>query len=95
MRDIYGFWSALDASLREEIRAAMRVRRIARGATLIERNSPGETLYVVDFGLFEVRDAKDRAVDEIGAEELIGEIGFFAGEPRNASIVAVRELASL
>jgi CRP-like cAMP-binding protein len=67
LKDAYGFWSALDASLREEIRAAMRVRRIPRGETLIERNSPGETLYVVDFGLFQVRDAKDCAVDETGA----------------------------
>ena len=91
MKDAHGFWSTLDAPPRDEIRAAMRVRRIPRGETLIERNSPGETLYVVDFGLFEVRYAKDCAVDEIGADELIGEIGFFAGVPRNASVVAVRD----
>ena len=28
LKDAYGFWSALDPSLREEIRAAMRVRRL-------------------------------------------------------------------
>ena len=91
LRDGNGFWSALDASLRENIRAATRVRSVPRGETLVERHSPAETLYVVDFGLFEVRDAKGRAVDEIGAEQLIGEIGFFAGNPRNASVVAVRD----
>jgi NTE family protein len=91
LRDRYGFWSALDASLRQEIRAAMRVRRISRGETLIERNSHAETLYVVDFGLFEVRDAKDRPVDEIGADQVIGEIGFFADAPRIASVIALRD----
>jgi CRP-like cAMP-binding protein len=59
----------------------MRVRRIQRGETLIERNSPAVVLYVVDYGLFEVRDAENRAVAEIGAEQLIGEIWFFCGGP--------------
>jgi signal-transduction protein with cAMP-binding, CBS, and nucleotidyltransferase domain len=71
-----GFWSALDSSQRDEIRAAMRVRRIQRGETLIERNSPAEALYVVDYGLFEVRDAENRAVAEIGAEQLMAKSGF-------------------
>ena len=89
--DAYGFWSAL-----ELLAAGGDPRSDARPANTARRN-PDRTqfarrdLYVVDFGLFEVRDAKDCAVDEIGADELIGEIGFFADAPRNASVVAVRD----
>jgi NTE family protein len=70
----------------------MRVRRVARGETLIEQGSPSRTLFFVDFGLFEVRNADNtQIIAEIGKGQLIGEMGFFSGEPRSASVVAVRD----
>ena len=69
----------------------MDVRQVARGETLIERGTSADTLYVVDFGLFEVRDASGRSMAQIGANQLIGEIGFFADAPRNATVVAARD----
>jgi NTE family protein len=85
------FWSGLDPPQWIATRAAMRARRVTRGETLIERGAVAETLYVVNFGLFEVLGADGRVMAEIGANELIGEIGFFADEPRTASVVAARD----
>jgi len=93
--DAQNFWSELDPPQWIAARAAMRARRVARGETLIERGAAADTLYVVNFGLFEVRGADGRALAEIGANELIGEIGFFAGERRTASVVAVRDSEAL
>ena len=89
-RDL-GFWERLDGRAREALDAARRPRRVGRGERLIERGAPADTLYIVDFGLFEVRNSEERTIAEIGAGELIGEIGFFAAEPRTASVVAARD----
>jgi len=70
----------------------MRPRRVARGEFLIEQDSSAETLYIVNFGLFDVKHVADGLpVAVIGAGQLIGEIGFFAGAPRTASVIAARD----
>jgi NTE family protein len=75
-----------------EIRKAMRIRRVARGEVLIEQDSLAEILYIVNFGLFEVTHGPDtQPVAEITAGQLIGEIGFFAGAPRTAFVIAARD----
>ncbi len=86
-----GFWDGLDAEERSALSAAMQPRRLGRGEILVEEGAPADTLYVVDFGLFEVRNAKGLTLVEIGAGELIGEIGFFAREPRTARVIAARD----
>jgi NTE family protein len=91
MREEYSFWASLGETERARIRSAMDVRQVARGETLIERGASADTLYVVDFGLFEVRNASGRSMAQIGADQLIGEIGFFADAPRNAKVVAARD----
>lgn len=86
------FWQLLDNTERFEIRSAMRARRVARGEALIKKGSSSDTLFIVNFGLFEVRNADDtQTVAEIGAGQLIGEMGFFAGLPRTASVIAARD----
>lgn len=94
--DDQSVWRDLGEKARSEIRNAMRLRRVFRGETLIEQGAPSLTLYIVDFGLFEVRNAANgQALAEIGKDQLIGEMGFFSGEPRNASVVALRDSAVL
>jgi NTE family protein len=87
MQEEYSFWASLGEAERAGIRSAMGVRQVARGETLIERGASADTLYVVDFGLFEVRGAGGRSMAQIGADQLIGEIGFFA----DATVVAARD----
>ncbi len=87
-----GIWHDLGETERLEIKRAMRVRKVARGETLIEQGEPSETLFIVSFGLFEVRNADNtQTVAEVGADQLIGEMGFFAGVPRTAAVVAARD----
>src|SRR5208282_5611303 len=86
------FWSEFGAKEQFEIRNAMRVRRVARGEVLIEQDSPSESLFIVDIGLFDVKHAIDKQpVAEIGAGQLIGEIGFFSGASRTAFVIAARD----
>jgi len=85
------FWSGLSEKDRLEIRSAMVVRRVAGGETLIEQGSLAQAMFIVNFGRFEVRNFARQAIAEVGAGQLIGEIGFFAGEPRTASVVAARD----
>jgi NTE family protein len=90
------FWQDLDQENSERIKARMRTRRIARGETLIERGGPSETLYIVNFGQFGVKSAAgDEIVAQIGKDQLIGEMGFFTGEPRSANVVALRDSETL
>jgi len=86
-----GFWDRLDAEARDALGGAMQPRRLDRGDILVENGAAADTLYIVDFGLFEVRNADGLTLAEIGAGELIGEIGFFAGEPRTARVIAARD----
>jgi NTE family protein len=84
-------WSDLGEKDQLEIRNAMRVRRVAGGETLIERGSRAQALFIVNLGLFEVKNTAGQTITEIGAGQLIGEIGFFSHEPRTASVVATRD----
>ncbi len=84
------FWSDLGEKELHEIKSAMRVRKVPRGERIVEEGDEARTLYIVNFGLFEVMSREGVVVAEIGAGQLIGEIGFFAGTPRTASVVAVR-----
>jgi len=87
-----GFRRDLEVDERLEVQSAMRPRRVTRGETLIEQGASAESLFIVNFGLFEVRDAlDDRVFGEIVAGQFIGEIGFFADERRSASVVAARD----
>lgn len=89
-------WRDLGDAAKHAIRQAMRLRRVVRGETLIEQGAPSTTLYIVDFGLFEVRNAETgKVIAEIGKDQLIGEMGFFSGEPRVAAVIALRDSAVL
>ncbi|MBV9634366.1 MAG: patatin-like phospholipase family protein [Methylobacteriaceae bacterium] len=86
----------LSAAERDELLVSMRLRRVARGETLVEQGSASDALFIVAFGLFEVRVSEsEEPVAEISADQPIGEIGFFAGGPRTASVVAARDSAVL
>jgi NTE family protein len=90
-----GLWGDLDAATKEKIIGAMRRRRVGRGETLVERGAPSETLYIVQFGQFGVigmiGSLTGEVVAEIGKDQLIGEMGFFTGDPRGATVVALRD----
>ena len=65
---------------------------VPRGTVLMKPGDPPDTLYVVVFGRFYViRSPGAQPIAEIGAGEPIGEIAFFAGVGRTATVIAARD----
>ena len=75
-----------------EIWSRARFHTLRRSEALVCQGTASDSVYVVVSGRFEVWiEGQKNAVSEIGVGEPIGEIGFFAGTPRTATIIAVRE----
>jgi NTE family protein len=75
-----------------EIWSRAKVHNLLRSATLVRQGTASDSVYVVVSGRFEVWiEGQKSAISEIGVGEPIGEIGFFAGTPRTATIIAARD----
>ena len=75
-----------------EIWSRAKVSNLLRGDVLVRQSTPSDSVYVVVSGRFEVWiEGQKTAISEIGVGEPIGEIGFFSGAPRTATIIAVRD----
>ena len=82
----------LSAGQQAEIWSRARIRRLLRGETLVLQNTPADAVFVVVSGRFEVRlEELPLPLAEIGVGQPIGEIAFFAGGLRTATVVAVRD----
>ncbi|HEX6909014.1 MAG TPA: cyclic nucleotide-binding and patatin-like phospholipase domain-containing protein [Longimicrobium sp.] len=81
---------------RSAVAACMRRREVARGEALVREGEPSDALFVVLHGAFQVtRGVPPVAVAQIRAGEVVGEIGFFAGTRRTATVTATRDAAVL
>lgn len=75
-----------------EIAQTLRLSQVARGQALVRQGDPSDALYIVVSGRFKVmRAGTARAIAEIGAGTPIGEIAFFAGGTRTATVTAERD----
>lgn len=75
-----------------EITQKLSRRLISRGEFLVRQGDSSTALFIVLSGRFHVEIAgTNGAVAEIGAGNPIGEIAFFTGEPRTASVRATRD----
>jgi len=67
-------------------------RLLRRGEILVREGDPSDRFFVVLSGRFAVqRGDATGSVAEIAQGELVGEIGFFAGLPRTATVLAARD----
>src|ERR1700688_1732134 len=67
---------------------------LKRGQELVRQGDESDAIFVVLFGRFSVyMKSRSEPVSEISAGELIGEIGFFSGHSRNATVMAARDSA--
>src|SRR5262245_28314598 len=85
-----------DLSDAEQKLIAERATRVdlKRGDVLVEQGAQSDAIFVVLSGRFLVHvKSKDTPVAELAASELVGEIGFFSGEPRTATVTAARDSA--
>ena len=75
-----------------EIWSQAKIRHLLSGQTLVLQNTPADAVFVVISGRFEVRvEGQPVPVAEIGVGQPIGEIAFFAGGLRTATVIAVRD----
>ena len=85
----------LDDNTLALLRAQLEWVELAGGQTLIEQGEPGDSMYVSVSGRLRayVRDdlGQQRMVREMSRGQIIGEMSLFTGEPRSASVVAIRE----
>jgi NTE family protein len=82
----------LSQSQQAEIWSRARVRHLLSGETLVLQNTAADAVFVVVSGRFEVRvTGQPVPLAEIGVGQPIGEIAFFAGGLRTATVTAVRD----
>lgn len=67
-------------------------RVLRRGEVLVREGDPADRFFVVLSGRFSVHKGDGiGSVAEIAQGELVGEVGFFAGLPRTATVLAARD----
>jgi len=90
---IDGF-AALDTDVLRQVMDLADLIHIARGDALIREGEPADTLYLVISGRFTVF-AGALAIAEVQPGEPVGELAFFSGGTRTASVIAARNSAVL
>src|SRR3954454_10377151 len=73
---------------------AARWYSIPGGNVLFRRGDPSDTIFIVVSGLLAVEmksgDGAEHIVTRLGAGEIVGEMGCITGQPRTASLRALR-----
>lgn len=81
---------------RAVIQGLMKPRDVTRGESLVIEGETSDALFIVLHGAFEVvRSGIDGGIAWIRAGEVVGEMGFFAGTPRTATVIATRDATVL
>lgn len=88
-------FAEVDASTLQLLRQRLEWVNVAGGETLIEQDAPGDALYLSVSGRLRAYRRDDqgvqRMVREFSRGQIFGEMSLLTGEPRAASVVAVRE----
>jgi NTE family protein len=75
-----------------DIEHSLHLLPVARGQALMRQGDIAGSLFIVVSGRFKVmREGNPRPIAEIGAGHPIGEIAFFAGGERTATVIAERD----
>src|ERR1700724_989221 len=83
-------FAGLTADELDAVVANAEQRELRRGEILVRQGEASDALYFVVSGRFAVENATVE-VAEIGQGQPIGEVGFFAGVPRTATVRALRD----
>jgi NTE family protein/lysophospholipid hydrolase len=90
-------FAQLDEASRRAVEAEVEWVRIAGGSTLFRQGDAGDSLYVVIRGRLqatvEVPGREPEEIGEISRGEIVGEMAVLTGDPRSATIRAVRDSA--
>ena len=93
--DLVSAFPGLDRKLLRHLEALTQgaeSRELQRGEILIRQGEPSDALYFILSGRFSVHlNGAEEPIAEVARGQLIGEIGFFAGLPRTATVKALRD----
>jgi NTE family protein/lysophospholipid hydrolase len=88
-------FSALDEAELRSLASELEWVRVPGGEVLIRQGDPGDSLFVVINGRFQVSikldDGGEEVVGEIGRGEMVGEMAILTGEHRSATVRAIRD----
>jgi lysophospholipid hydrolase len=86
-------FSRLDRAARAEIADDLSMIDLMAGEVLFSKGDPGDSMYILDSGLLEVRtkaaDGREMVLDRLDAGSGVGEMALLTGRPRSADVVAV------
>lgn len=89
------FLGEVDASLFEELSHHLEWLELAGGDVLMSEGEPGDSLYFVISGRLRAHvrlgDGTSHQIGEIVRGETVGEMALFTGEPRSATVAAIRD----
>jgi CRP-like cAMP-binding protein len=91
LRPIFG---GSDVEALAELETQVEWQALESGATLFRRGDPADAAYIVTSGRLRALDEaapQERALNEIGSGEIVGEMALLDAEPRSATVVAVRD----
>ena len=85
-------FSHLSVEQLSELEARVELVTVDGGETLVREGEPSDTLFLVVSGRFLVTvSGQKRPIAEVGTGKSIGEIGFFSGAERTATVTASRD----
>src|SRR4030088_769928 len=87
------FFHNIGASLIAEVARLLRPRDYPAGAVVMRRGQPGDCMYFVVEGEYEVQLQADSL--RLGAGHFFGELALLTGDPRNATVVATQDCTLL
>lgn len=85
----------LDRATRAALADDLEIVSLAAGQQLFQQGDAGDSLYIVERGLLEVRTRDEagalKVLDRLDAGSAVGEMALLTGQPRTAEVVAVVE----
>ena len=90
--DMFG---ELDAAAVDDLQASLEFVALYGGEVLMRQGDVGDDMYLVLSGLLRVviagPDGSEQTITELGTGETIGEMALISGDPRGATVYAVRD----
>jgi lysophospholipid hydrolase len=89
-------FASLSADAMTALQAQLTPVTLMSGEILFKEGEPSDSLYIVISGRLRVfsratDDQSERLVADLGHGEIVGEMGLVCGEPRSATVVAIRD----